>query len=367
LSPPESERVPVRAFEAALDKIEAKLGLAGQPRVVIFHEKEGRRHAHCVWSRIDAESMTAIDLPHFKMKLQDVSRQLYIEHGWHMPDGLIGRNLTNPLNFDQREWFQAQRTGQDPRAIKAVFQQCWAASDSGKALRQALEQRGYHLAHGDRRGVVALDIHGEVYAVARWAGVKTKEVIARTGDQNALPAVEEVRQRLAGIVRDKLGGFIESATVEFSRATLAMEAKRIATVERHRSARRELQEKQDERWITEARARGERFRKGFRGLWDRLTGRHSKLRRENEIETANCTERDANEKQTLIDRQLAERQALQREIRQARRVHLREVTRLHRQIAGYRQMDHAPAMQTDDQGRGRTIRQRRTRREISGP
>ena len=42
-----------------------------------MHEKEGRRHAHVVWSRIDADEMKAINLPHFKVKLRDLSRDLY--------------------------------------------------------------------------------------------------------------------------------------------------------------------------------------------------------------------------------------------------------------------------------------------------
>jgi hypothetical protein len=167
LSPPETENVPVKVFDGAIDTIEHKLGLTGQPRVIVFHEKQGRRHAHCIWSRIDAKKMTAINLPHTKLKLSDVSRQLYIEHGWTMPDGLIDRTLRNPLNFDRKEWFQAKRIKQDPRDVKGLFQQCWSASDSGKAFKQAMEERGYFLARGDRRAVVALDVHGEIYAVGQ--------------------------------------------------------------------------------------------------------------------------------------------------------------------------------------------------------
>lgn len=84
LSPPPNERPGPGAFEDALARIEKKNGLEGQPRVVVFHEKEGRRHAHAAWSRIDAESMTARNLSHYKLKLRDVSRELYLEHGWRM-------------------------------------------------------------------------------------------------------------------------------------------------------------------------------------------------------------------------------------------------------------------------------------------
>ncbi len=73
LNPPETEDVPVEVFEDVIARIEAKMGLAGQPRAIVFHEKQGRRHAHCVWSRIDAAKMKAINLPHFKLKLTELS------------------------------------------------------------------------------------------------------------------------------------------------------------------------------------------------------------------------------------------------------------------------------------------------------
>ena len=60
LSPPETENVPVSVFESAIERIEQKLGFTGQPRTIVFHEKNGRRHAHVVWSRINATTMTAI-------------------------------------------------------------------------------------------------------------------------------------------------------------------------------------------------------------------------------------------------------------------------------------------------------------------
>lgn len=69
LNPPETENVRIETFEQAIAAIEEKHGLADQPRVIVFHEKEGRRHCHAVWSRIDAETMTAKPLPFFKYKL----------------------------------------------------------------------------------------------------------------------------------------------------------------------------------------------------------------------------------------------------------------------------------------------------------
>ena len=59
-NPPEDQDVSIDAFEDAIARVEAKLGLDGQPRAVVFHEKNGRRHSHCVWSRINSAEMKAI-------------------------------------------------------------------------------------------------------------------------------------------------------------------------------------------------------------------------------------------------------------------------------------------------------------------
>jgi hypothetical protein len=69
LNPPGGANVSTAAFEHAIEDIERKVGLEDQPRAVIFHEKDGRRHAHIVWSRIDHERMRAIML-------------LILQHDW---------------------------------------------------------------------------------------------------------------------------------------------------------------------------------------------------------------------------------------------------------------------------------------------
>ncbi|MEY8841589.1 hypothetical protein AB9K41_21385 [Cribrihabitans sp. XS_ASV171] len=77
LNPPPGAQVSVEEFETAIGRIEGELGLDGQPRAVVFHEKDGRRHAHAVWSRIDGEEMKAINLPFYKNTLKGVFRDLY--------------------------------------------------------------------------------------------------------------------------------------------------------------------------------------------------------------------------------------------------------------------------------------------------
>ena len=328
LSPPETESVPVDVFEGAIAAIEEKMGLANQPRAIVFHEKEGRRHAHCVWSRINIDSMTAINLPHFKLKLRDISRQLYLENDWRMPNGLANSEERNPLNFSREEWQQAKRVGIDPRKIKEVFQDCWAMSDGLKAFQHALEARGYYLAQGDRRGFVAVDWRGEVFSVSRYVGVRAKEVRERLGDPSQLPRVADINKQLAKLVEEKLVGFKTELQGAFDQGRLGLKAKRDVLVKRQREERQLLIQKQKRRQASELQARAERFRKGLAGVWDWFTGRRSEIRKANEEDLAKCEACDAAEKQTLIDRHMTERQELQQQFKALRSRHERELEML---------------------------------------
>ncbi|MCK5518498.1 MAG: AAA family ATPase, partial [Alphaproteobacteria bacterium] len=209
LNPPLNEDVPPEYFENALASIEKEMGLENQPRVVVFHEKEGRRHAHCVWSRIDIQEMKAINLPFYKNKLNEISKQLYLEHGWELPKGYIDRQYSNPTNFTLEEWQQAKRAKEDPQVLKALFKQSWEISDNKQAFAQALREYGFMIARGDRRGYVAVDYKGEVYSLSRWTGVKTKELQQKLGDPEKLPSISEAKQaiykRLPTAIKEQIG------------------------------------------------------------------------------------------------------------------------------------------------------------------
>ena len=64
-------------FEAAIEAAEERLGLSGQPRAIVFHEKDGRRHAHAVRWRIEMERLRAVNRAFYKKKLNGLSRDLF--------------------------------------------------------------------------------------------------------------------------------------------------------------------------------------------------------------------------------------------------------------------------------------------------
>ncbi|SEH60840.1 relaxase/mobilization nuclease domain-containing protein [Paracoccus alkenifer] len=360
-NPPAGANPSIDDFERAIEQVENKLGLAGQPRAIVFHEKDGRRHAHAVWSRIDADRMRAINLSHYKTKLRDVSRQLYLEHGWAMPRGLEDRRLRDPLGFTREEWQQARRAGVDPKELKAVFQAVWQASDSRAAFEQALKERGFWLARGDRRGFVAVDYRGETYAIARYSGVKARDVAAKLGDAQELRPMDEVKAEIAAGMTAKLQEFIKEAERNAARRSLQIDFRKAEITGRHQQERKALTESQEQRWQAETRRRAERLPKGVSGIWHRITGRYAKLKAENEREALDALRRDRTEKDVLVTRQIEERQVVQRDIQAQRQAAQQELMRLREDVAHYMQHDrHAPD-HAPDRKRERAQRSRRRR------
>lgn len=329
LNPPPDYTVATPIFEKAIKDIEERLGLTDQPRAIVFHEKEGRRHAHCVWSRIDTKTMTAINLPHFKRKLQDVSRELFVENDWRMPLGLIDKTLKNPLNFSREEWQQALRTKQDPGLLKSLFQQAWAASDNRKAFANALEERGFWLCRGDRRGFVAIDMKGEVYAIAKWTGQRTRAVREKLGNENDLDGIERTQARIASRMTPKLKTLLKDADLSFQKQMAKLAFRKSQIVQHQREERKALKAHQKARWARETRTRAARLSRGFKGIWDRLTGKYAKIRDENDAHAYDCFIRDRSQRDRLTEEHLNERRLFQKYVALIRAQH-------HEQQAGLR-------------------------------
>jgi len=333
LNPPQDQDVSIDSFESAIDRIEERNGLDGQPRVIVFHEKEGRRHAHAVWSRIDAQTMTAKPLPHYRLKLRDIAKEQYLKHDWQMPRGYMDSRESDPRNFSLDEWQQAKRAGHNPRDLKAAIHECWAVSDSSQTFANALEERGLRLAMGDRRGHVAVTSNGEVFSVARSVGKKARDVRARLGEPDDLRSVEDTKAQIAKDLTPAVQRLLKEAEDKHAGTMAPLQHKRTDMAARHRDERVRLRIAQQERWDQETQYRSDRLNKGFKGLWQRLTGEHACIIKQNLLEAMEALERDQTQRERLIFDQLAERRDLQIRIRAERIAHTKQIADLHRDAA----------------------------------
>ncbi len=184
----------------AVDRLEKELGLTGQPRVVVVHEKnDGREHCHVVWSRIDLDKMRVISDSHNYRKHEIVARELEREFGHERVQGAhIERDgkPRPPRTPSHKEIQQGARTGVSPKAAREHLTALWQRADNGKAFADALSQSGWILARGDRRDFVAIDQKGGTHSLSRRIeGATAKDVRARLADldMSRLPSVAEAR------------------------------------------------------------------------------------------------------------------------------------------------------------------------------
>jgi len=191
-------------YMAAIDHIEGKLGLTGQPRTIVFHVKDGREHCHVVWSRIDLDNMRAIGMSHDRMKLRTCARELAHAYGLPLPDGLAedrsDARFEKTRDVTLAEKAMAEASGIAPAERRKAITALFRSSDSAATLRNELERAGYVLAQGERRAYVVVDRVGHVHALARQVeGAKTRDVKARLADMppESLPTVAEAQAQQA--------------------------------------------------------------------------------------------------------------------------------------------------------------------------
>lgn len=265
LSPPAKATLDKGAFRDAAQEAMKRLGLSGQAHALIFHEKKGRRHAHLVVSRIDRESIKAINLSFFKDKLCDLSRELFLQHDMELPQGHIDRALASDLNYTLEEHQSAKRAKRDPQTIKQALRLCWSQADDRKSFTAALNEAGFRLARGDRRGFVVVDEENNIYSLSRFLNIKPKDLGDRLGDAALLPGIEGVQDLSPHPESDKAS---HPALVQKQDQ---LKQQHLDLRQKHRQERSALKSDHQTRKANLI-AKFQRERTGLRGIWKRITG-----------------------------------------------------------------------------------------------
>ena len=334
INPPEDARLTVEDFRQAAQAIEEKFGLDDQPRAIVTHEKNARLHAHVVWSRIDTEQMRAIGLSHSRLKLMDVSRELHLQHGFEMPEGTRDRAKTREDNFSPQIWQQAKRLGEDPHDLKRLIGDAFRDADSAKAFQAQLEAQAMQLARGDRRGFVVVHHTGEALPINRYLDLKQKDIRAKLGDPKQQMTVDQARSLLSARMTAQAEKQLDDLKRRQRSEKSALADKAAEMRKEHRAARDALRTAQEARTAREEFERADRLRKGIRGLWQRLTGEHGRIAKQNQAEAEDSARRDAAERDALRHRQLDARAELQTEIIRMKDKQLRE-TNQQRAVLGH--------------------------------
>lgn len=373
INPPHEADIQDKDIENAANEVEHRLGLSGQPRIIVFHEKRGRdgklrRHAHAVWSRINAVHMKAIHLPFTKHKLRKISRDLHIQHNLKMPAGLLNYRDRNPANFTLEQWQQCKRAKKDIDDIQSIFRDCWQLSDSRSSFASALQENGYCLAKG-RRGFVAVDYQGEKYAISRYIGIRTKQVREKLGEPDKLPTVEQAHWLAVKQVTDRLGQLTsqERSKLNTKRQNAQAKQKRMKAV--HAKQSTELKNQHLKRRTLEEEIRQLRFRKGIFSVWDWLTGERKKTVEMNAKEKLHYRKRDREEAKSLRNQQLEAIKEHAEKLKETRINHYAAIKELQQDIERLQDLPDKIAEEEREKQKEstKTERPRRRNRSRDGP
>lgn len=196
IDPDRNVKMTIDQWQRSVEVLEDKLGLQDHPRAVVMHVKNGRRHIHVVWNRIDLETMKTARDSHNYRKHELVARELEREFGHDRVQGAhIERDGQPRPDRTPPKWAmqQGERLKVDPRQVETQVRDLWAASDSGRSFAAGLTESGYTLAKGDRRDFMVIDPAGGAHSLGRLTEVKTAALRARMADINrdALPTVDQ--------------------------------------------------------------------------------------------------------------------------------------------------------------------------------
>lgn len=202
INPLAHESLTPEQWERAVDVLEKRLGLEGQPRFVVEHDKKGRVHRHVVWSRVDVDRMVAIPNNRDFEKHQAVTRQLEKEFGLEQGKSVLGPEAEKGKRPARRpkswEVMRGQKSGIDVKQVEEEVTALWKEADSPETFRAKLEGMGYVLARGDRRTYCIVDRAGDVHSLARRVkGVKASEIMDRLSPEIALKTLPNVRDAAA--------------------------------------------------------------------------------------------------------------------------------------------------------------------------
>ena len=175
INPRAGEDMTREDWDLAVEKIEKELGFVGQPRSIVYHEKDGRAHIHVCWSMVDQERGKLLDPQQDRPRLQSVAQALEQELG-HAKTRRHAND--NTVEITDKERMQESRTGRSVQERKDFFVNLWNADQTPEQFIQAVEAAGYILARGDKARILVVDRDGEPYNLVRQVPkiVRTKAV-----------------------------------------------------------------------------------------------------------------------------------------------------------------------------------------------
>ena len=260
--------------EAALETLK-ELGLEDHQALMIAHDDTDHDHVHVLVNLVNPDTGKIANVHNDALTLSAWAEDY--EHRC----GVI-HCAKRKENNDRREQGEYVKHKPDQMYAATSIEELYHSCASGSAFKNAVEEIGYTLGRGDRRGFVLVDREGDVHSLSRQVkGVRAKDIKAYMSDLDtkALPTAKDIQDALNEQTEPEEEPEIENTVLSFADIEKALQAE---TEEKRNALLDDLdqQYKQREQDIKEEQELQNAVvhSGGLKGMWNAVTGRTSRAR-----------------------------------------------------------------------------------------
>ncbi len=256
--------------QCALETLKA-LGLKDHQALIVAHDDTDHKHIHVLANLVHPEKGTIASVHNDALTLSEWAEDYELKRGVvHCPARI--------KNNDLREQGEYVKHKPDKAYVSDSVQALYSASGNGAQFRDALEDIGYQLGRGDRRGFIIMDDGGGVHSLSRQLkGQRAKDIKAFMSDLDlsALPTALELEQAL-----------IEPPEEDSEAVSIDDAAIEAVFLERSQEKREALLQALDDRFADQEQTIREEQElqnavvssSGLKGIWNMVTGRSKHAR-----------------------------------------------------------------------------------------
>lgn len=190
-------------LDAALETL-GLLQLEEHEAVMVAHNDTNHPHVHVVCNLIHPETGKKTVPSYDRLILSAWAEEVERNEGLIYCEQRVINNELRRNGRGEGRQFQLIKFREKIVQRTETVRQLYEQSDSAKALKAGLDDAGYTLAKGDRRGFVLVDKDGEVYALARQLeNQRAADIRARLKDVGELPLASELAHQRKHFDRDQ--------------------------------------------------------------------------------------------------------------------------------------------------------------------
>ena len=182
--------------DKAIDAL-SLLGLKDHEAVFVAHNDTAHPHVHCVVNLVNPGNGKTLRPQNDRLKLSTWAEAYEKQTGKVYCEQRV-------INNEERRQGKKVKHRSDKVEKAATIQNLYNQAEDARAFQKALEDNGYTLGLGDRRGFVLVDQDGKISSLSRQLkGQRAKDIRERLADLSGLPHAQTLADERQYFLRDQ--------------------------------------------------------------------------------------------------------------------------------------------------------------------